>query len=70
MIGKSVLCSVYFPSMQLIPSSEISDEDKQDPGNDRMDEDTIPPKQANPDDLSVYNLDNYDNEASDTGMPM
>jgi len=50
-------------------SSENSDEDKQDSKEDRMDEDTLP-TQSDPNDLSAYNLDDYDNEAADTGIPM
>jgi hypothetical protein len=35
-----------------------------------MDEDTRPPTQSDPNDLSAYNLDEYDNEAADTGIPV
>lgn len=32
-----------------------------------MDEDVIPPPQADPNDLSAYQLDEYDNEPADAG---
>ena len=45
--------------------SEPSDEE----GVDRMDEDEAPPaKPADPNDLSIYKLDEYDNEVADTGI--
>lgn len=68
--GKSQLCPISSISLQLIFSSENSDEEKQGPEEDRMDEDTLPPTQSDVNDLSAYNLDDYDNEAADTGIPM
>lgn len=46
---------------------EGEDKDKGE-GEDRMDEDTMPSVQSDTNDLSAYNLDDYDNEAADTGM--
>ena len=47
---------------------EAGGEGKGDGDDDRMDEDKVPPMQSDPNDLSAYNLDDYDNEAADTGM--
>lgn len=45
--------------------SEKSGEEREDV--DRMEEDTIPPTQSDPNDLSAYKLDEYDNDAADAG---